>query len=136
MRFSYFLIAAIAVLLSGCTVKDKPIFNGVDLSGWQIYGDAKWYVEDGNLVGQSGDSESSGYLATLKDYSDFVLQLEFFPVELKNSSGVFFRTKFVGEEVSGWKAEIAETEHGTGSIFEQNGRGWLEQISEQDEEAF
>ncbi len=136
MRISYFFIAVITVMLSGCNGKEKPIFNGVDLTGWQIHGDGKWYVEDGELVGESGEGQQNGYLSTKKDYNDFELQFEFFPVILKSSSGLFFRTRIEGKEVSGWKVEIAEVEHGTGSIFEQNGRGWLKQISEQDEEVF
>jgi len=106
----------------------------VDLSGWQIHGDDKWYVEDSELVCESGEGEQDGYLSTLKSYHDFELKFEFFPVVLKNGSGVLFRTKIDENEVSGWKVEIAATEHGTGSIYEQNGRGWLKQISEQDQE--
>ena len=135
MKLSYFFIAAITLLLSGCSGDYQQIFNGTDLSGWQIHGHDKWYVEDGELVCESGASEEDGYLLSLKSYGDFELRLEFFPVELKNGSGVFFRTNINGDEVSGWKVEIAATEHGTGSIYEKNGRGWLKQISEKNQSA-
>ncbi len=131
IRCLFFVVISAVVL--GCTTDYKPIFNGENLDGWQIHGAGKWYVEDGELVCESGMGEENGYLSTLKDYHDFEMQFEFFPVMLKNSCGVFFRTKIEGFKADGWKVEIAATEHGTGSIYEQNGRGWLKQISEQDE---
>ena len=48
----------------------EPIFNGVDLRGWTIYGTEKWYVEDGLLVCESGPDKKYGYLGTEKEYVD------------------------------------------------------------------
>ena len=121
----YLFVAAIALLFSGCTGDYEPIFNGTDLSGWEVKGGDKWYVESGELIGESGEGEQNGYLSTVKDYHDFELQFEFLPEMMHNSSGVFFRTRIEGSEVFGWKVEIGADEHGTGSIYEQNGRGWM-----------
>ncbi len=134
MKF-YLFVAAIALSVSGCTGDYKPIFNGSDLSGWEVHGSDKWYAENGELIGESGEGDQNGYLSTIKDYHDFELQFEFLPEKMQNSSGLFFRTKIEGSEVFGWKVEIGADQHGTGSIFEQNGRGWLKQISEQDQSA-
>ncbi len=41
-----------------------PLFNGADLSGWNIIGDAKWTVENGELIAADGN----GYAITEKRY--------------------------------------------------------------------
>ena len=37
--------------------KKIKLFNGKDLTGWQIYGTEKWYVDKGNLVCESGQDK-------------------------------------------------------------------------------
>jgi hypothetical protein len=100
------------------------LFNGKDLSGWQIFGSEKWYVQDGLLVCESGPEKGYGYLATEAHYNDFDLQLEFRP-EADGNSGVFFRSTITGTRISGWQAEVAPPGHHTGGIYESYGRGWL-----------
>ena len=34
------------------------IFNGKDLTGWTVYGTEKWYVERGELVCESGPTQT------------------------------------------------------------------------------
>ena len=48
------------------------LFNGVDLTGWKIYGTEKWYVENNEMVCESGPDKGYGYLATNKFYDDFI----------------------------------------------------------------
>ena len=58
--------------------KDEiKLFNGKDLSGWEVYGTEKWYVEKGLLISESGPDEEYGYLGTKENYKDFELNLEF-----------------------------------------------------------
>ncbi|MGB3780486.1 MAG: DUF1080 domain-containing protein [Tunicatimonas sp.] len=116
------------------TVSDDfvPLFNGTDLSGWQIHGTEKWYVEDGLLVCESGPDAEYGYLATEKSYKNFVLELEF-KQAADGNSGVFFRSSLDGTKISGWQVEVAPPDHDTGGIYESYGRGWLEQIPEEKE---
>ena len=40
------------------------LFNGENLDGWIIYGTEKWYVEDNELVCESGPDKQYGYLGT------------------------------------------------------------------------
>ena len=47
--------------------KSKSIFNGKNLDGWKVYGTEKWYVEEGELVCESGPNREYGYLATKKN---------------------------------------------------------------------
>lgn len=121
----------ISLCLISCAVRtaDKEggtisLFNGKDLSGWEIYGTEKWYVEDGELVCESGPDAQYGYLATTDEYKDFDLSLEF-KQEADGNSGVFFRSSIEGTRISGWQAEVAPPGSNTGGIYESYGRGWL-----------
>lgn len=112
--------------------KKKKLFNGKDLSGWNIHGTEKWYVEDGNIICESGPDKEYGYLATEDKYKDFELTLEF-KQEANGNSGVFFRSSIDGTKVSGWQVEVAPPGNDSGGIYESYGRGWLEQIPEEKE---
>lgn len=100
------------------------LFNGETLDGWTIYGTEKWYVEDGELICESGPDKGYGYLATDASYKDFKLTLEFLQ-EADGNSGVFFRSSIEGTRISGWQAEVAPPGSDTGGIYESYGRGWL-----------
>jgi len=108
------------------------LFNGRDLSGWKIFGNEQWYVEDGELICESGPEKKYGYLATEKVYKDFELKLEF-KQESNGNSGVFFRSSLEGIKISGWQVEVAPKGHDTGGIYESYGRGWLIRIPEEKE---
>ena len=100
------------------------LFNGTDLEGWQVYGTEKWFVENGELICESGPDKKYGYLATKKTFKDFILELEFFQ-ELDGNSGVFFRSSVEGTLISGWQVEVAPPGLYSGGIYESYGRGWL-----------
>jgi hypothetical protein len=102
----------------------ESLFNGKDLTGWDIYGTEKWYVEDGLLVCESGPDKEYGYLGTQEKYRDFDLALEF-RQGADGNSGVFFRSSIEGTRITGWQAEVAPPGHNTGGIYESYGRGWL-----------
>lgn len=113
--------------------KTVDLFNGKDLTGWDVYGTEKWYVEDGLLVCESGPDKQYGYLATRQYYDDFDLSVDF--KQLANgNSGVFIRS-FVepGAIVNGWQVEVAPKGMDTGGIYESYGRGWLVQIPDEKE---
>lgn len=111
------------------------LFNGKDLSGWEVYGTEKWYVENGELICESGPDEAYGYLATQRYFNDFDLSVKFLQ-EANGNSGIFFRS-FIEDKVkiSGWQVEVAPPGHDSGGIYESYGRGWLHQIPE-DREGF
>ena len=105
------------------------LFNGTDLEGWQVYGTEKWFVEDGELICESGPDKKYGYLGTENFYKNFVLSLDF-KQEANGNSGVFFRSTVDGTKVSGWQVEVAPPGLHTGGIYESYGRGWLIQPDE------
>ena len=100
------------------------LFNKQDLSGWKIYGTEKWYVENGELVCESGPDKEYGYLGTNQKFKDFELRLQF-KQEANGNSGVFFHSTIEGTKITGWQSEVAPPGHWTGGIYESYGRGWL-----------
>jgi hypothetical protein len=114
-----FLIAIISTSFA-----QTKLFNGKNLKGWKVHGTEKWYVENGELICESGPDKQYGYLSTDKDYKDFELTVEF-KQESNGNSGVFFRSTIEGTKITGWQAEVAPKGHHTGGIYESYGRGWL-----------
>ncbi|MGI8634630.1 MAG: 3-keto-disaccharide hydrolase [Segetibacter sp.] len=112
--------------------KTTKIFNGKDLTGWTIHGTEKWYVEDGELICESGPDKQYGYLSTNKNYKNFILELKF-KQEANGNSGVFIRSGIEGVKISGWQVEVAPINLHTGGIYESYGRNWLIQPKPEDE---
>ncbi len=115
--------------------QETELFNGKDLTGWEVYGTEQWYVDgEGLLVCESGKDKKYGYLATDRYYDDFDLTVEFKQVSNGNS-GVFFRS-FIEPDarIHGWQCEVAPKGNDTAGIYESYGRGWLVQIPEEKED--
>ena len=124
----YYLLIPLLFIIISCSYIQKqesiPLFNGKNLDGWIIYGTEKWYVENSELVCESGPDKQYGYLGTEKNFDDFILTLEF-KQENNGNSGVFFRSTVDGTKVRGWQAEVAPPGFHSGGIYESYGRGWL-----------
>lgn len=120
------ILVGLCLLAAQLTFAQESIslFNGKNLDGWVNHGEEKWFVEDGELVCESGPKAEYGYLSTEKFYKDFELTLEF-KQEADGNSGVFIRSTFDGTKVSGWQVEVAPPGKDTGGIYESYGRGWL-----------
>ena len=88
------LLASFCMLMNVlATAQNKTsLFNGKDVTGWTIHGTEKWYVDNGELVCESGPDKQYGYLSTNKNYKNFILTLEF-KQEANGNSGVFFRSQ-------------------------------------------
>ncbi len=78
--------AVLAIFLSACA-STPAFFDGASLAGWQTSGAATWLVEAGEII---GSGEGNGFIATLADFSDFELSLDFY-VDDDTNSGVFIR---------------------------------------------
>ncbi|UOY06647.1 DUF1080 domain-containing protein [Muricauda sp. SCSIO 64092] len=120
------LLYIVIVVGSVYTVPAQEInlFNGKNLDGWTNHGSEQWYVENGELICESGPKGEYGYLSTNTHYDDFELTLSF-KQEADGNSGVFFRSTFEGTKVTGWQVEVAPPKKHTGGIYESYGRGWL-----------
>ena len=124
LAFGAMLLAVVQAAGAGAQLTERPLFNGRNLDGWRIHGTELWYVENGELVCESGPDAEYGYLATERTFSNFELTLEF-KQEADGNSGVFFRSSLKGVRITGWQAEVAPPGNDTGGIYESYGRGWL-----------
>ena len=119
------LLVLLSLLLLTCNrPTTTALFNGENLDGWTAHGTERWYVEDGEIICESGPDAAYGYLSTDRNYDDFELTLEFLQ-EADGNSGVFIRSTIEGIKVNGWQVEVAPPGHDTGGIYESYGRGWL-----------
>ena len=91
-----------AVFLTSATAlvagpKLKSIFNGKDLSGWEVpdgNDEAGWYkAVEGVLKIQSGPKKKGSILWSRKKYRNFVVEFEFRMGEGRVDSGMHVRTK-------------------------------------------
>ncbi|MET0299594.1 MAG: DUF1080 domain-containing protein, partial [Flavitalea sp.] len=129
-----FLLSCCIALSMAIYSQRKPvsIFNGKDLTGWTIHGTEKWYVENGELVCESGPDKQYGYLSTNKNYDNFELTVKF-RQEANGNSGIFIRSGIEGVKISGWQVEVAPLNHNSGGIYESYGRGWIIKPKPEDE---
>lgn len=124
-----FLLAACAAPESAQPAPTAPraieLFNGRDLSGWRQIGDARWEIENGELIGSIGGGSQS-FLATEAEFSDFMLELEL-KNELPGNSGVQVRSHQNEKgRVFGYQIEIDPSERAwSGGLYDEGRRGWL-----------
>lgn len=127
----------------------KPLFNGRDLDGWtQKGGKAKYRFEHGELIGTTQPNTPNSFLCTARDYTNFILDLEFKVAEGLNS-GVQIRShaydqpteiqwkgktiKVPAGRVHGYQVEIDTTERAwSGGIYEEGRRLWLNDLTKND----
>ena len=112
MNFTKLTKSALAVALISCTLSacnsetstssDTQLFNGKDLTGWkQLTGTAEYMVEDGAIVGVMKKGSPNSFLATEKEYQDFILELDIKLDANSSNSGVQLRSHFDPEENDG-----------------------------------
>jgi hypothetical protein len=107
----------------------QQLFNGKDLKGWkQLGGEAKYNVQNGEIVGTTVLNTPNSFLATEKEYGDFILELEF-KLGKEFNSGIQFRSQsradYQNGRVFGYQMEIDPSDRKwSGGIYEEGRRGW------------
>lgn len=106
------------------------LFNGKDLTGWkQLNGKASFTVEaDGTLTGTTVAGEPNSFLATEKDYGDFILEVDLKVGEM--NSGIQIRSESIPSykngRVHGYQVEVDPSERAwSGGIYDEARRDWL-----------
>ncbi len=109
------------------------LFDGKTLNGWQrLAGDAKYTVENRMIVGTTVLNSGNTFLATKKEYQNFILELDIKIESLKGNSGVQTRSHFdpSGHEgkglVYGRQVEVdPSARKWSGGIYDEGRRQWL-----------
>jgi hypothetical protein len=146
-RFSFALALLVVLALAAPAAAEEwtDLFDGKTLDGWtQRGGQAKYRVEDEQIVGSSVPNTTNSFLCTNKDYGDFVLELEF-KVDPALNSGVQFRSQYLEEareveyagkkikepkqRVFGYQCEIDPFARAwSGGIYDESRRGWINDL--------
>jgi hypothetical protein len=86
----------------------RTLFNGSDLSGWDVVGDANWRIEE--RAARADRSTAASFLVSEESFADFDLELEFW-VDPEANSGVFLRCQDAGTitDTSCYEANIFDT---------------------------
>ncbi|RZK77570.1 MAG: DUF1080 domain-containing protein, partial [Pedobacter sp.] len=131
-------LLVLTLLVSGFTTlttnaqkgKWQKLFNGKDLTGWkQLNGKAKYTVANGEIIGTTVSNEPNSFLATEKNYGDFILELELF-VDNSMNSGIQIRSESKQDvqngRVHGYQVEIDPSDRKwSGGLYDEGRRGWL-----------
>ena len=106
------------------------LFDGESLAGWSVLnGTATYEARDGRIIGTSVADSPNSFLATDREFSDFILELEFL-VDRDMNSGVQIRSHSLPEyrdgRVHGYQVEIDPSDRKwTGGLYDESRRGWL-----------
>ncbi len=144
IKLCLFIIIAVAVLSITSSADENVgqwqfLFNGKNLDGWvQRNGTATYRVEDGAIVGRTGEGSANAFLCTEREFGDFELEFEVI-VDHRLNSGVQIRSRSVADfknfRVHGPQVEIA-SDHTAGFIYgEALDTGWLSTESSIEEAA-
>lgn len=128
----YILSIALSIFSFSIVAADdwKPLFDGKSFDGWkQLGGKAEYSIEKGEIVGRSVANTPNSFLTTEKNYTDFVLEFEFWVQDGLNS-GVQFRSMSKPEyrdgRVHGYQYELDTSSRAwTAGIYDEANRGWL-----------
>ena len=108
----------------------EVLFNGKDLSNFhQLNGDASYKIMNQELIGTSKLGTPNSFMATKKNYGDFILEFDVF-VENGLNSGVQFRSlstpDYMDGRVHGYQCEIeTSARKWAGGVYDEARNGWL-----------
>lgn len=128
---SLLVISGLAALLLAGQSKERALFNGKNLDGWQVVGDGKWTVlGDGMLMGQAVSGaknpfgsawpvtldekgymdwrQTQSWLYTNEEFGEFDLHVEYLTPEGGNS-GISIRDQTRGKHAIGPKPDYNRT---------------------------
>lgn len=129
VTFSFVIIFSLQAQANGW----ENLFDGKTLKGWKkLAGDANYSVKNGMIVGTTVLHSGNTFLATEKEYGDFILELDIKIESLKGNSGVQTRSHYNinGHNgkglVYGRQVEVdPSTRKWSGGIYDEGRRGWL-----------
>jgi len=112
----------------------KSLFNGENMAGWKMLGDKGLaYVQNGEIILQrTKDTKEHTFVTTKKNYSDFILEIDFKMDAPGFSTGVLIRCVDANSSpdtsrvrLYGYQIKIDNTARNwTGGIFDDFGGTW------------
>ena len=129
-------LAILCTLLwvSGAALAQKEkwtsLFDGKSFKGWkQLNGQAKYTIENGEIVGTTVANTPNSFMATEKEYGDFILELDL-KVDNSMNSGIQIRSlskpDYQNGRVHGDQIEIDPSDRAwSGGVYDEARRGWL-----------
>ena len=123
-KITFLILVAIGLNLNA--QKAKNLFNGKNLRGWEVLnGKAEFKVEDNVIVGVSEMNTPTTFLATKKEYTNFILEYEYIIGEGLNS-GVQIRSHNTKDNhFYGLQVEADDSQRAwSGGLYEQGRKGW------------
>ena len=134
-----YLLIACCFIIVNCSAQNgwKNLFDGKTLKGWKsLAGAATFSVENGVIVGTTVANTGNTFLATEKEYGDFVLELDVKLESQEGNSGVQTRSHFdaAGKKgeglVYGRQVEVDPSDRKwSGGIYDEGRRKWLYPVS-------
>src|SRR5689334_10184889 len=132
-RLSVIFSLALCSIANAQTKDWISLFDGKTLTGWKkLGGTATFSVSGGAIVGTTVTNSGNTFLATEKDYGDYVLELDVKIDDTSSNSGVQLRSHFdpAGREgkglVYGYQFEVDPGyRHQSGGIYDEGRRDWL-----------
>ncbi len=129
LAFGFFTISPCLAQSGGW----QNLFDGKTLKGWmRLAGRANYSVENGMIVGTTVANSGNTFLATEKQYGDFVLELDIKIESDKGNSGVQTRSHYdpAGHNgnglVYGRQVEVdPSARKWSGGIYDEGRRQWL-----------
>lgn len=107
------------------------------LAGWHVTGgNAKFEIDNGELVGRAAPGSTNSWLVSDTGYSDFILEFDA-KTDAKLNSGVMIRGQsrpdYRNGVVHGYQAEIDPSPRGwSGGIYDEQRRQWLYTLGRND----
>ena len=135
-KFQLFSVAAImgvALFCGSNTARSAEwinLFDGKSLNGWvQRGGEAKYRIENGEIVGSTVPNTPNSFLCTEKHYANFILEIEY-RVDSRMNSGIQIRShslkSYKNRRVHGYQVEIDPSDRAwSAGIYDEARRGWL-----------
>lgn len=127
------LIMFLMIAFSSCTTEPWiPLFNPDSLDDFiQLGGEAIYELEDGVIVGTTVANTPNSFLATKKQYGDFILKYSIMVDTLLNSGVQIRSNTYLNGRVHGYQVEIDPSPRAySGGIYDEARRGWLQDLVE------
>jgi len=115
----------------------NSLFDGKSFDGWRkLGGTAEYTIANGVITGTTVPNTPNTFLATEKEFGDFILEMEVMIEDSTSNSGIQFRSHFDANanngkgKVYGYQFELdPSSRRWTGGIYDEGRRDWLYPLS-------